>query len=119
MSNINKYREEFENWCRENTKWDLYWSENLQQYMDHQTNGAWMVFEVQQKKFEDLEEMYIKQGLHLFNLQKLREGVLKKLESNGEKAWVKWREGADMYDQGSANAFEEAYWLLHDVMGDE
>lgn len=55
VSNINKYREEFEKWCRENTKWDLYWSDNLQQYMDHQTNGAWMVFEHRQEEINKLQ----------------------------------------------------------------
>ena len=32
----------FEVCAEENTEWDLYWSENINQYMDHTTNAAWL-----------------------------------------------------------------------------
>lgn len=35
-------REAFEEWVSKETKWDLYWSKNINQYMDHQTNAAWL-----------------------------------------------------------------------------
>ena len=37
-------REFFEAWAKKETNWDLYWSENIKQYMDHQTNGAWFAW---------------------------------------------------------------------------
>lgn len=37
-------RELFEDWAKKETNWDLYWSENIKQYMDHQTNGAWFAW---------------------------------------------------------------------------
>ena len=39
-------RELFEEWAKKETNWDLYWSENIKQYMDHQTNGAWLAWQV-------------------------------------------------------------------------
>ncbi len=53
---MDKCREEFEKWCEENTGWDLYWSENINQYMDHQTNGAWLVWQHKQAKVEELQK---------------------------------------------------------------
>ena len=38
-------RELFEEWAKKETNWDLYWSENIKQYMDHQTNGAWLAWQ--------------------------------------------------------------------------
>ena len=40
--NLDNERKAFEDWAKEETCWDLYWSENIDQYMDHQTNGAWL-----------------------------------------------------------------------------
>ena len=45
-------RELFEAWAKKETNWDLYWSENIKQYMDHQTNGAWYAWQEQQKKID-------------------------------------------------------------------
>ena len=39
---IKEERKAFEDWAKKETCWDLYWSENIDQYMDHQTNGAWL-----------------------------------------------------------------------------
>ena len=38
-------RELFEDWVGRETGWDLYWSDAIQQYMDHQTNGAWFAWQ--------------------------------------------------------------------------
>jgi hypothetical protein len=38
-------RELFEEWASKETRWDLYWSENINQYMDHQTNAAWLAWQ--------------------------------------------------------------------------
>ena len=40
--NLDNERKAFEDWAKKETCWDLYWSENINQYMDHQTNGAWL-----------------------------------------------------------------------------
>ena len=40
--NHDNERKVFEDWAKKETCWDLYWSENIDQYMDHQTNGAWL-----------------------------------------------------------------------------
>ena len=40
--NLENERKVFEDWAKKETCWDLYWSENIDQYMDHQTNGAWL-----------------------------------------------------------------------------
>ena len=40
--NLDNERKAFEDWAKKETCWDLYWSENIDQYMDHQTNGAWL-----------------------------------------------------------------------------
>ena len=40
--NHDNERKAFEDWAKKETCWDLYWSENIDQYMDHQTNGAWL-----------------------------------------------------------------------------
>lgn len=42
---IEKERKAFEDWASKETKWDLYWSENINQYMDHQTNAAWFAWQ--------------------------------------------------------------------------
>ena len=38
-------RELFEARAKKETNWDLYLSENIKQYMDHQTNGAWYAWQ--------------------------------------------------------------------------
>lgn len=42
---IEKERKAFEDWASKETSWDLYWSENINQYMDHQTNAAWFAWQ--------------------------------------------------------------------------
>lgn len=42
--NIEKERELFEAWASKETEWDLHWSMNINQYMDHQTNGSWLAW---------------------------------------------------------------------------
>lgn len=42
---IEEERKAFEDWASKETGWDLYWSENINQYMDHQTNAAWLAWQ--------------------------------------------------------------------------
>ena len=61
----------------------------------HYLNGCWMMYQSQQKKIED---------------------VLQQLDTLCEHYWNRWKEGADMMDQGASVAYEHAYWLLKDVL---
>ena len=58
-------------------------------------NGAWMMYQEQQKKIED---------------------VLQQLDTLQEHYWGKWKEKADMMDQGYSVAYEHAYWMLKEVL---
>lgn len=52
-------------------------------------------------------------------LQKRVDAALKKLDKRHDELWSKWKEQADMQDQGAANAFEEAYWILEQALKGE
>lgn len=52
-------------------------------------------------------------------LQKLVNKALTKLDQKRDELWSKWKENADVQDQGAANAFEEAYWILEQVLNGE
>ncbi|PNN10542.1 hypothetical protein [Acinetobacter sp. FDAARGOS_131] len=52
-------------------------------------------------------------------LQKRMDAALKKLDKRRDELWSKWKEQADMQDQGAANAFEEAYWILEQALKGE
>ena len=42
---MNSERKAFEEWASSETGWDLYWSDHINQYMDHHTNGAWLAWQ--------------------------------------------------------------------------
>lgn len=52
-------------------------------------------------------------------LQKRVNKALTKLDKKRDELWSKWKENADVQDQGAANAFEEAYWILEQVLNGE
>lgn len=52
----------------------------------------------------------------MLKLQKRVDAVLTKLDQKRDELWSKWKEKADMQDQGVANAFEEAYWILEQAL---
>ena len=54
-------------------------------------NGAWMMYKEQQQKIEE---------------------VLQQLDALQEHHWSKWKERADMVDQGASVAYEHSYWML-------
>ena len=58
-------------------------------------NGAWMIYEEQQDKIEE---------------------VLQQLDTLQEQYWSKWKEEADMMDQGASVAYEHSYWMLKEVL---
>ena len=45
-------------------------------------------------------------------LQKRIDDALNMLDSLQEQHWKKWKECADMMDQGASNAYEHSYWIL-------
>ena len=58
-------------------------------------NGAWMMYQEQHKKIED---------------------VLQQLDTLQGQYWSKWKEEADMMDQGASVAYEHSYWMLKEVL---
>ncbi|WMC00458.1 hypothetical protein [Acinetobacter phage Ab69] len=68
---------------------------------------------------ETLDEMYVKEVKSSEELQKRVDAALKKLDKRRDELWSKWKEQADMQDQGAANAFEEAYWILEQALKGE
>ncbi|HEM7282214.1 TPA: hypothetical protein U2M81_001411 [Acinetobacter nosocomialis] len=74
-------------------------------YRALETQSAWAACQHQQAKVEEL--------------QKRMDAALKKLDKRRDELWSKWKEQADMQDQGAANAFEEAYWILEQALKGE
>ncbi len=71
---------------------------------------------------DELQTLYTQQGINMLKLQKQVDAALKKLDKRRDELWSKWKWQADMQDQGAANAFEEAYWILEQALkggGDE
>ncbi len=52
-------------------------------------------------------------------LQKRVDAALEKLDQRHNELWKRWKDRADMQDQGAANAFEEAYWILEQALKGE
>lgn len=87
-------------------KIDLFiFKEHRSQYQHTTVQIAYMTWQHQQAKVEEL--------------QKLVDVALKKLDKRRDELWSKWKEQADMQDQGAANAFEEAYWILEQALKGE
>lgn len=114
------------------------------EYADDFVSGAWWGFQHQQAKVEELkashhgevighevhfkkikqerdelQTLYIQQGINMLKLQKQVDAALKKLDKRRDELWSKWKWQADMQDQGAANAFEEAYWILEQALKGE
>ncbi|WP_253205690.1 hypothetical protein [Acinetobacter nosocomialis] len=68
---------------------------------------------------DELQTLYIQQGINMLKLQKRVDKALKKLDKRRDELWSKWKGQADMQDQGAANAFEEAYWILEQALKGE
>lgn len=109
--------------------------------------SKWVVWQHQQAKVEELQhrnqmlndnikeqgqklvyqnEVIEKQAEKLLGLrdekaelQKQVDAALKKLDKRRDELWSKWKWQADMQDQGAANAFEEAYWILEQALKGE
>lgn len=108
---MDKCREEFEQWFKTTQYFCNYFTDsdlNLNhrnEYENEIINGAWLTWQHQQAKVEEL--------------QKRVDVALEKLDQRHVELWGRWKEQADMQDQGAANAFEEAYWILEQALKGE
>lgn len=50
------------------------------EYVDDFVNGAWWCFQYQQKKVEEVQTLYTRQGINMFKLQKRLDGALKETQ---------------------------------------
>ncbi|MFX5523781.1 hypothetical protein ACQPVQ_03705 [Acinetobacter baumannii] len=71
------------------------------------------------EKWEAWANCWQHQQAKVVELQKRVDAALKKLDKRRDELWSKWKEQADMQDQGAANAFEEAYWILEQALKGE
>ncbi|WP_407507371.1 hypothetical protein [Acinetobacter baumannii] len=103
---------------------------NGRKYRNHIVQTAYEVFQHQQAKVEELKASHhgevIGHEVHFKKikqerdeLQKRVDAALKKLDKRRDELWSKWKGQADMQDQGAANAFEEAYWILEQALKGE
>ena len=113
-------------------------------YRALETQSAWMSFQHQQAKVEELkashhgevighevhfkkikqerdelQTLYTQQGINMLKMQKRVDAALEKLDQRHNELWKRWKDRADMQDQGAANAFEEAYWILEQALKGE
>lgn len=72
-------------------------------------NGAYWAWVKRQAEMDE-------QQAKVEELQKRVGAALKKLDKRRDELWSKWKGQADMQDQGAANAFEEAYWILEQAL---
>lgn len=110
-------RKQFEKWFKTTDAYKLleeqnYFKVDLLTFKEHRNKYqhtsvqiAYMTWQHQQAKVEEL--------------QKLVDVALNKLDKRRDELWSKWKEQADMQDQGAANAFEEAYWILEQALKGE
>lgn len=65
-----------------------------------------------QKKVDEVQEANLNLEGECVQLQNRIESALKELDSLQEQHWKKWKEGADIMDQGASIAYEHSYWIL-------
>lgn len=132
---MDKCREEFERWFEETHDVIIttQFKKEGERYLDRNVRRSFETWQHQQAKAEELEkqlseyifvaetldEMYVKEVQKSDELQTRVDVALKKLEKRRDELWSKWKEQADMQDQGAANAFEEAYWILEQALKGE
>ncbi|HGY3246930.1 TPA: hypothetical protein ACNVU8_003309 [Acinetobacter baumannii] len=63
-------------------------------------NGAWVVYQNQQAKVEELQALYTQQGINMLKLQKRVDAALKLIESWNEIAFDKTTHWTEGYEEG-------------------
>ncbi|HFD0357768.1 TPA: hypothetical protein ACF00A_003807 [Acinetobacter nosocomialis] len=128
---MDKCREEFEKFAR----WYVLPLDKSEDgiYLALETQSALAAFQHQQAKVEELqtqlslqrqrvkafEEELTNSRNYRDELQKRVDAALEKLDQRHNELWKRWKDRADMQDQGAANAFEEAYWILEQALKGE
>lgn len=85
---IEKERKAFEDWASKETSWDLYWSENINQYMDHQTNAAWFAWKASTNR-EGYKLVPVEPTDDMLNIyEKYSIAPIGKLSKRGYKAMI-------------------------------
>ncbi|WP_368568157.1 hypothetical protein [Acinetobacter nosocomialis] len=131
---MDKCREEFEQYIRDQSGFtaDFQVGPNGQ-YKSDLMHFMFATFQHQQAKVEELQTQLSlqRQRVKAFEeeltnsrnygdeLQKRVDAALAKLDQRRNELWSKWKDRADMQDQGAANAFEEAYWILEQALKGE
>lgn len=126
--------DEFEEWYENNPEIDFYSRMGLAEAAwQHQQakveelkashHGEVIGHEVHFKKIkqerDELQTLYTQQGINMLKMQKRVDAALEKLDQRHNELWKRWKDRADMQDQGAANAFEEAYWILEQALKGE
>ncbi|MCW1491081.1 hypothetical protein OLN43_17705 [Acinetobacter baumannii] len=128
---MDKCREEFEQYIRSQSGFTADFQIGCNgQYKSDLMHFMFVTFQHQQAKVEELKASHhgevIGHEVHFKKikqerdeLQKRVDAALKKLDKRRDELWSKWKGQADMQDQGAANAFEEAYWILEQALKGE
>ncbi|HCH9056053.1 TPA: hypothetical protein NNT21_004460 [Salmonella enterica] len=143
MSNADKCREEFEKYLDDNKMFmniNRVFNQSSNEYEYCAIQWIWGSWQHQQAKVEELQNdvsimlnSHKRMSVGLLQqqsmieelikerdeLQKQVDAALKKLDKRRDELWSKWKWQADMQDQGAANAFEEAYWILEQALKGE
>ena len=53
----------------------------------------------------------------LTTLDRVRD-ALTKIDRLDDDAWAAWKQGADMYEQGQADAYSHAHTIITEALGD-
>ncbi|MDG3557050.1 hypothetical protein P7L54_13950 [Acinetobacter bereziniae] len=72
-----------------------------------------------QSQINEMAEVGLSQESVIRGKDKRIESALSELESLHNKKWAEWKEQADMYSQGEANAYEHAMQILEKVLRGE
>ena len=108
---MDKVREAFEEMCKDiSLPAEMYeFDEAQNRFISKTTSCLWMGFskawQFQQAEIDELEKRI--------------ESAMSKLESLHDEKWAEWKEQADMYSQGGANAYEHAMSILEGALRGE
>lgn len=140
MFEMDKCREDFQkafpipaHWIEFDEKTNRYYCPYVADATASAYQSQWVVWQHQQAKVEELQTQLSlqRQRVKAFEeeltnsrnygdeLQKRVDAALEKLDQRHNELWKRWKDRADMQDQGAANAFEEAYWILEQALKGE
>lgn len=65
--------------------------------------------------FDVAEDAWNHQQKKIDMLERKLNKILDYLDSKTEETWKKWKDKADMMDQGASNAYEDACWFVKNI----